>query len=370
MIITPDDFPLEKGAFLRIDLKGIQDNYLFMKRCSFSNVSAVVLKANAYGLGLCPIAEALEGVGVQDYFVTTLEEGIALRKVLGCVRIYILNGVVKGTEDILKFYDLVPVLLSLEQLSLWRVYAQKIQKKCLAILQVNVGMGRFGLSFDEAKMVQDDPRALNGIELLYILGHLSSASLSTHQNNEKEKNCFEEFLRIFPKIPATLANSAGILLGKPYHFDMTRMGIALYGGAPLEDQPNPLKAVVSLKARILQVLSLKKGMTVGYDGTYVMPKDGNVATVNIGFGDGFPRALSNKGHGILHGVKVPIAGRISMDWMSFDVTDVSEEAIRSGDLVTLLGKGLTLDGVAGCAGTTSYDLVSSLGSRLHRTYVR
>ena len=364
-----ESFPLEKGALLCIDLKALQDNYLFMKNLSSPRIASVVLKANAYGLGLCPIAKALFKVGVKDYFVTTLEEGIALRKTLGeDIHIYILNGVLKGTEDILNVHNLIPVLLSLEQLSLWRAYAQKIQKKCLAILQVNAGMGRFGLSFEEAKTVAEDPNGLEGVELLYILGHLSSASLSTHPRNEIERDCFEDFLALFPNVPATFSNSPGILLGKRYHFDMTRMGIALYGGAPLEDQPNSLKPVLSLKARILQVRSLKCGMTVGYDGTYVMPEDGRVATVNIGFGDGFPRALSNKGYGLIQGIKVPIAGRISMDWMSFDVTHIPEKDVAPGDLVTLLGGDLTIDSVAACAGTTSYDLISGLGARLHRTY--
>ncbi|MBS0186262.1 MAG: alanine racemase [Proteobacteria bacterium] len=363
-----DGFPLEKGALLLIDLKALQDNYLFMKDASSPSKAAVVLKANAYGLGLCPIAEALFKVGVKDYFLTTLEEGMLLRKALKDVRIYILNGVFKGTEDIFRDYDLIPVLLSLEQLTLWRAYAQKIQKKCRAILQVNSGMGRFGLSFEEAEALASDPRALEDLELLYILGHLSSASLSTHPSNEKERKAFEDFLALFPKIPATFANSPGILLGNRFRFDMTRMGIALYGGAPLEDKANPLKPVLSLKARILQVRSLKKGMPVGYDGTYVMPEDGQIATVNIGFGDGFPRALSNKGYGIIQGVKVPIAGRISMDWMSFDVTHVPQQVVP-GDLVTLLGGSLTIDSVASLAGTTSYDLISGLGARLHRTYV-
>lgn len=370
MVVTEasDGFPLEKGAMLLIDLKALQDNYLFMKQSSSKSKAAVVLKANAYGLGLCPIAIALFNVGVEDYFVTTIEEGMMLRKALGTVRIYILNGVFKGTEEVLKEHNLIPVLLSLEQLDLWRVYCQKIQKKGLAILQVNAGMGRFGVSLEEAEALVQDPTSLEGIELLYILGHLSSASLSTHPSNDTERKNFEAFLSLFPKVPATFANSPGILLGSQYRYDMTRMGIALYGGAPLEDQPNPLKPVLSLKARILQVRSLKKGMTVGYDGTYTMPEDGNIATVNIGFGDGFPRALSNKGYGLVHGVKVPIAGRISMDWMSFDVTHVQEEVVP-GDLVTLLGGPLTIDSVATLAGTTSYDLISGLGARLHRTYV-
>lgn len=362
------DFPPGKGALLTIDLEGVQQNYLLMQKMSSPSKCAVVLKANAYGLGLRPVARALSEVGVQDYFVTTLEEGLVLREELKSARIYILNGVFKGTEDVLTSHDLYPVLLSLEQLDLWRVHLQKSALKCPAVLQVNAGMGRFGISYEEALALEKDPKAFQGVDLLYILGHLSSASLSSHPSNEKERVQFEEFRRLFPNLSATLANSPGIFLGKPYHYDMTRVGIGLYGGAPLEDQTNPLKPILSLKARVLQVRSLKKGMGVGYDGLYVMPKDGRVATVNIGFGDGFPRSLSNKGYGLIKGHKVPIAGRISMDWMSFDVSDVPEEDVTSGTLITLLDDVLTIDKVATLAGTTSYDLISGLGARLYRTY--
>ena len=367
MSIQSDYFPLEKGAALEINLQNIQKNYFLMKHFSEPAVVSVVLKANAYGLGLYPIAEALVQVGVNDYFVSTLEEGMTVRRAVPKAHIYILNGVFKGTENVFEEHHLIPVLLSLEQIQLWRNYAASLQKKLPAILQVNIGMGRFGLSFEEAQRLSADD--FKGISLRYILGHLSSASLSTHPHNMQELKAFQDFYAVFPNTPATLANSPGILLGSSYHFDMTRIGIALYGGAPLEDQPNPLYPVLSLKARVLQVRSLQKGMTVGYDGTYIMPKDGRIATVNVGFADGFLRALSNKGYGKVGPFKVPIAGRISMDWMSFDVSDVPEEIMHPGALITLLDDELTIDAVASMAQTTSYDLISGLGSRLHRVYV-
>ena len=360
--------PPEKGGLLSINLEAIQKNYMLMRQKSHPARAAVVLKANAYGLGLKEISEALFAVGTEDYFVTTIDEGIILRDVLPSAQIYILNGVFKGTEEILQEKNLIPVLLSQEQVSLWKEHALKIGKKCKAILQVDTGMGRFGLSYEEAMALSQDIKGLAGIDLVYVLSHLSSATLSSHPNNPKELEKFKQVLKFFPKVPATLANSPGILLGSDYHFNMTRMGIALYGGAPCEDLPNLLAPVLSLKAKVIQVRSLKKDMPVGYDGTYVMPQDGRIATVNIGFADGFLRSLSNRGYGLIEGHKVPIVGIISMDWMSIDVTEVPESLIYPGSFITLLGESLTIDHVAKLGNTTSYDLISGLGSRFHRYY--
>ncbi len=368
-LTSPDAFLLEEHtAFLHVNLRGIQDNFTFMARQAPAAIPSAVLKSNAYGIGIDPVGKALWEVGAQHFFVSTVQEGVQLRALLSEATIYVLNGLQKGTESFFITHNLIPVLLDLPQIHRAQALATSRDETLPVILQVDVGMGRFGLSLDEARSLQATPELYNHLDVTYILGHLSCSSLSTHPANQEELETFSLFRSLFPRVKGTLANSAAILLGTPYHHDMIRMGIALYGGNPLEDQDNPLTQVLKIQARILQVRTLPEGTPLGYDRTHILKRNSRIATVNLGFGTGFFRNLSNCGLGYIDHYCLPILGRISMDWLSLDVTDVPETLSLPGTLVTFVDEFHTIDKLATLAHTTSYDFISQLGDRFHPLY--
>ena len=359
----------QKGAQVLIDTKKIKENFLYMAQQASPSIPTIVLKSDAYGMGLLPVAQVLLPQGIQHIFVSTLEEALILRSMYNQVAIYVLNGTWTYPLDILSQKNITPVLLSRRDIEHWNLQGEKEDKQLPAILQVDIGMGRFGLSIEEAKKFVSEQQKYPYIQFEFLLGHLSSASDPESLQNEIERQRFEKFRTLFPDLKSTLANSAGILLGKDYHYEMVRMAIALYGGAPLEKRPNPLQQAVTLQGRIVQIRDVKKGEKVGYDGLYVMPENGRIATLNIGFADGLPRALSNKGYAYIQGFKVPIAGRISMDWASLDVTHIPEEILANEQWATFIGEGIPVDEVASLASTTSYDILSRLSARVERIYI-
>lgn len=359
----------EKGAQLIVDLKKISENFLYMAAQAPQSIPAVVLKSNAYGIGLVPVAETLISQGAHHIFVSTLEEAITLRTLYPNIALYLLNGPWIYSLDILEENNIIPVLLDREDINRWHDQAKRKGKILPAILQVDVGMGRFGLNLKEAEDLALHLKELPYLRFEFLLGHLSSASNPNCPTNEKERLKFETFQALFPGIKSTLANSAGILLGKSYHYDMVRMAIALYGGFPLEKGTNPLHQTVTLQGRIIQIRSLEKGEKIGYDGLYTMPKKGRIATLNMGFADGLPRSLSNVGFAVIQGFKIPIAGRISMDWVSLDVTHVPEHLLTVGQWATFIGDEIPVDNMASLASTTSYDILSRLSTRIERIYI-
>lgn len=360
--------PLDRTVFLHIDLKGIQKNFTFMATQSPSAIPSVVLKSNAYGIGIQPVGKALWDAGARHFFVSTLQEGIQLRNLLPEALVYILNGLQEGTSNVFLTHNLTPVLLDLNQIQKAQEVAKGLSRKWTVLIQVDVGMGRFGLSLAEAQSLSQCPSLFSHLEIQYLLGHLSCGSLSSHPANQEELQAFRVFRSLFPGVKGTLANSAGILLGPEFHHDMTRMGIALYGGNPLEDRANPLTQVLEIQARILQVRTLPKGTPIGYDRTHTLHRDSRIATVNLGFGTGFFRNLSNCGIGYVNNISLPILGRISMDWLSVDITDAPEILTRPGSLITFVDTHHTIDELAALAKTTSYDFISQLGDRYHPLY--
>lgn len=358
----------QKGARLLIDKRKIKENFLYMVHQAPQSIPSIVLKSDAYGMGLLSVAQILLPQDVKHVFVSTLEEALALRSVYNQVAIYLLNGTWTYPLEILSQKNITPVLLSRRDIEFWNLQGKKEDKRLAAVVQVDIGMGRFGLSLEEAEKLASERQKYPYIQFDFLLGHLSSASDPDSFQNEIERKRFEEFRVLFPGLKSTLSNSAGILLGKAYHYDMIRMAIALYGGAPLEKRSNPLQQVVTLQGRIIQVRNLKKGEKIGYDGLYTMPEDGRIATLNIGFADGLPRALSNKGYAYIQGIKVPVAGRISMDWTSLDVTHVPEEILSQEQWATFIGEDIPVDEVASLTLTTSYDILSRLSVRVERIY--
>lgn len=356
------DQPSVKAPELSIDLSAIAENWLTFDSLSTAKTAAVV-KANAYGTGMVEATRALDRVGCGVFFVATPTEGTVLRTALPDPPIYVLAGLTDGAERGLYDYNLTPVLNDLEQISRWGSLCARTGSRPAA-LHVDTGMNRLGIHHTHAEAAVG---ALTkwGIDLALVMSHLACADQPTHPLNVVQLERFRNVLRFFPGVNASLCGSAGILLGPDYHFDLARPGVGLFGGNPVPDLPTKVEHVVSVRAPILQVHSLHEGDTAGYGARYQASGARLLATVGVGYADGFPRTLSNRGVALVGGVSAPYVGTVSMDSILLDVSEV--DSVK--DDVEMLGPGLTVDRLAELAGTIPNEILTGLGGRLVRKYV-
>jgi alanine racemase len=409
MVSDPAD---RAGAVLDIDLGAIAANWrLLAARVATAKCTAVV-KANAYGLGIAPVAAALAAAGCRTFFVATLDEGIGLRAILGKnAEIAVFNGPLAGTEAEFAAHRLVPVLNDLGQVESWRRLAVKAplphrgrgrdlsprdgrvrataadppspasglrpsapspalreRGKFPAMLHVDTGMARLGLSSRELATLVDDPDLHQGICWAGIMSHLACADTPDHPLNVAQLTRFSAARAHFPGLRASLAASSGIFLAGEFHHDLVRPGAALYGVNPRPGGPNPMRQVVTLKGKIVQVREIDSGESVGYGAAHVMSGPGRLATVAVGYADGWLRALSHRGCGRIAGRRVPLVGLVSMDLASFDVSAIDPASARPGDSIELLGADYGVDDAAADAGTIGYEILTALGARYHRRY--
>jgi alanine racemase len=358
------------GAILTIDLAAIAENYRFLQEQAQTAVCAAVVKADAYGLGAEKIAPVLAGAGCQHFFVAHLEEGIALRRTLGSgATIAVLHGPFAGTEADFIASDLVPVLSSLDQVSRWAATALASGTQLPAILQVDTGMARFGLSEADVRVLFDNHQQLDALDLRLVMSHLACADEPDHPANAMQLASFRQMGRILRCRRMSLTASSGIFLGPEYHFDLVRPGAALYGIAPQAGRPNPMRPVVRLQAKVLQVRDVPANTPVGYGHTAKTTTSSRLATVAVGYADGFLRSLSGRGGAWFNGSYLPIVGRVSMDSIVLDTTALPAGSLPPGALVDLIGPDQDLDALARDAGTIGYELLTSLGSRYHRQYI-
>lgn len=372
---TPPDDPaaVRAGAILTVDLDAIRANYQCLARELKGTVCAAVVKADGYGLGAARVGPALAAAGARQFFVALPDEAIALRAALAetapRAEIYVLGGPLRGAEADYLAHDIRPVLNSLGDVELWRALALRESRSLPAILHVDTGMNRLGLPPGELETLADDPSRLEGLAPAWLMSHLACAEDRANAMNAEQLVMFRAARAGLPKMPASLANSSGIFLGKEYHFDMARPGVALYGVNPTPGRPNPMTQVVHLKAKILQVRDVDAPQRVGYGATYRVLGSARIATVAVGYADGYLRSLSNRGVGIIGDTRVPVVGRVSMDLITFDLSTVPPEAAVPGAMIDLMGPNLDLDDIGERAGTIGYEILTALGSRYHRVYL-
>jgi alanine racemase len=342
---------------------------------------AGVVKADAYGLGVDRVAPALWAAGCRSFFVAVPEEGIGLRAVLPEAEIFVLNGLF-GPEAAPAYgeFRLMPVLGSQADISCWEAFGWDGDSPRPCALHVDTGMNRLGLTADEAYSFAEENALTGALTPRLVMSHLACADEPHHALNRQQLESFQAVRRAFADVESSLANSAGAFLGPDFAFDMVRPGIALYGGNPFTGLPNPMAPVVTAEARVVQVRHVKEGQTVSYGATMTLERDTTIAVASVGYADGYPRAGSGSGvvlrdviptglDGFLHGWKVPVLGRITMDLTLFDVTDLGPGVVGIGDWIELFGPNIAIDDAADAAGTIAYELLTRLGSRHHRRYV-
>jgi alanine racemase len=369
------------GGSLTIDLDALKANYAALAKICEPALTAGVVKADAYGLGIDHVVPALAEAGCTRYFVALPEEGAAVRAAAPDATVYVLNGLFSEESGGLYIENrLIPVLNSPADLRLWEVISGVSGERLLCAVHVDTGMNRLGLTVSEALAFAEENSLTRAVEPILVMSHLACADQPSHPLNRRQLESFQKVVAAFPGVESSLANSPGVLLGAEYHFSLTRPGIAVYGGALVSGSPSPMRPVVTAEARIVQVRHAQAGETVGYGASQTLARDTTIAIAAIGYADGYPRSSSAAGtplrqtnrpggSGFIQGRRVPILGRVTMDLTMFDVTDLGPDMVAKGDFIELFGPNLSIDEAAEAAGTISYELLTSLGRRYHRRYV-
>ena len=357
-------------AQLRVSLSVLARNYQELKRRSGAAECAPVVKADAYGVGLEPVARHLAGLGAGSFFVARAFEGAALRRVLHESRIFVFDGLGQGGVELCISHRLIPVLNTRAEVRVWCEEARRRKTKAQAALQIDTGMNRSGIPCDELAVFSGEARgAFDSLDLVLIMSHLACADAPEHAQNRKQLARFRTALAMLPPAPASLAATSGIDLGREFLFDLTRPGVGLYGGNPNPAKPNPYAMAVRLTAPVLQIRNLQPGECVGYGATFTADGPVRVAIVAAGYADGLIRALGPRGHAMLAGQRVRFAGRISMDLCALNVTSIAPGRLHEGMEAEFLGPELTLDEQASAAGTVHHEVLTSITQRTRRVYV-
>ncbi len=359
-------------GLLTIDLDAIITNWKTLESRGVPAECAAVVKADAYGCGLAPVTRALYVAGCKIFFVATLDEARLARKAAPSSTIFVLDGLFPLSGPQFAEITACPGIGDLTEMAEWDAFRSVSGWQGGMAIHIDTGMNRLGLNAAQAlPLASRLNQSGHGIKL--VMSHLACAEMPNHALNGKQINEFREIAHQFPGVTSSLANSSGVFLGQSAHFDLTRPGAALYGVNPTPEQPNPMKGVVTLQARIAQIRDIERGASVGYGATWTARKPTRLAIVAAGYADGYMRAASAadglRGADVMvAGVKCPLAGRISMDLIAVDITDVPAGKIHRGDFVTLIGDGLGVDDLAHPFGTIGYEVLTALGARYSRAY--
>lgn len=344
---------------LTVSLHNLAQNYRELCKKTQARAGAVV-KANAYGLGAEQVVQKLAKEGCDAFFVAHASEGAQIRPVVPNADIFVLQGVGQDNIDDIRQFRLTPVLATPE---MWHYWQQTGIQNIRPIIQVETGLNRLGFRQDDLKQLPSDLKQY----FSYVLSHLACADEQEHPLNAQQKQRFDN-IRGQLSLPATLSASDGVFLGDAYHYDMVRLGAAMYGLNTVQGQQTSLKPVLFVSAPVLQIASIEAGESVGYGASFVAEKPMKIAVISIGYADGLPRCLSQCGHVRLHGIEVPIIGRVSMDNIMCDVSCVP--SVQIGDMAHILDDVYRADDMAKQAGTIGYEILTDLGrgTRFCREY--
>lgn len=356
---------LTASAILTINLRAIQHNFTMLQRHVRQSCEiAPVIKTNAYGLGMIPVAKALRDKGAKRFFVATIEEALALRQSDALSTIHVLNGLWEKAMPEAVAARLTPVLTSKEQIAAWRQHTLQQETPLPCWIQVDTGMKRLGMPLSEATDIAEHMAQYAGLLIGGVMSHLASAYQTDNPYNEEQRLAFQQACKLFPQTPASFANSGALLLGTPYFYDIARVGRFLYGSVNgAGTLKEAIKPVVTLRGRLLQIQDVPKGATIGYDQTFTAPHKMRLATASLGYGDGYFQSISNKGYAKIATFKAPVVGRVSMDLTTLDVTAIPEAVLAQAEWATFLDDTLTIDKLASWAHTNVWEILTHLGKR-------
>lgn len=361
------------GGQLTVDLGALAKNWRALDKVSAGALTASVVKADAYGTGIEMASKALYAAGSRFFFVATPDEGIAVRTTLPDAHIFVLGGLYPGAANLYIRQSLMPVISSMDMLEEWLAKCVERNEAYPSAFHFDTGMNRLGFRLNEAVLVRERIERL-GYAPQMVMSHLACSDIPNHEKNRTQLALFGSVLNQFPGIPASLANSAGMMTGRDYHFQMVRPGIALYGGRAVNGRKNPMANVVTLHVPVLQVKEARTGETVGYGASYSLSRDSRLAILGHGYADGFFRTLSATnqrpgGKVYLRGKLCPIVGKISMDLSIVDITELGPNLPKPGEGAEVIGPNISVDEQADAAGTIGYELLTALKGRYTRNYV-
>lgn len=359
------------GAILTIDLDAVKSNYAYLNAQTADAVRcAAVVKADAYGLGAARVVPALYDAGCRFFYVACLDEALAFPGFFDTFPNDITVAVFDGLLPFSAFDApgwILPVINTPDGLYKQAEKAGRLGRALPAILHVDTGMNRLGVSMRELDDILSDG-VPDGVRIVQVMSHLACAEEQGRDMNERQLGRMRDVAARFPDARACFANSSGIFLGSEYHFDMVRPGCSLYGINPVPARDNPMRQPVTLEARVLQIRDAEQGETVGYGATHGFDAPAKLATLSLGYADGYLRCLSDRGRAFVGEQAVPVVGRVSMDLISVDITGISGTNLKVGDMVEILGAHQTADDIADDADTIGYEVLTSLGQRYRRRY--
>lgn len=359
---------------ITVDLGQIGANWKALAAKVAPAACGAVVKANAYGLGAERVLPALARAGCTTFFIATPDEAEAARKFSPAAEIYALDGLVGNSAAVFVRLGVKPVLSTLDDVVAWSALCRARGEKLSAALHIDTGLNRLGLPARDVRHLAADPTMMAGIKLELVMSHLASADNPRDPKNRDQLLAFETLSILFPGVPRSLAASDGLMLGPAYHFDLARPGYALYGGQASQMAPAPVKSAVTVAARILSVADVAPGETVGYSATWRAKRPSRIATIAAGYADGVPRTASAPdgrpgGHVMITGHLAPLVGRVSMDLITVDVTDLPEGAAMPGEFAKLICDELSIEDAGFSAGTIGYEILTRLGPRFPRLYL-
>jgi alanine racemase len=353
---------------LTVDLDALAANLAVLREAAGGAECAPVVKSDGYGLGAGPVGRRLWREGARSFFVARVAEGEALRRALGPARpatIYVLDGLAPGSEGRLAAADLVPALMTWEQVEAAVDLAKANAAPLPVALHVDTGMNRQGVTPEQALGLAADAGRRARLDVRLIMSHLGSAARPDDPRNAAQLQRFGPVRAAWPEARASLAASAGIFLGPDYRFDLVRPGVSLYGGGP-QERPDPrIAAVAKLEAPLLQVRQVAAGETIGYGASVQAPRPMRLGIVAAGYADGIIRAARAGGYAWAAGARRPLV----VVTMNILAVDLGEAPLAPGDPVELLGPHAFLDDLAAAAGSVAHECLTRLQAVGERTYL-
>lgn len=347
-----------------MDLAAIADNWRLLAARAAPGQCGACVKADAYGLGLAPVARVLAAAGCAEFFVATAHEGAAVRRHAPHALVYVLGGYRHAEAAAYADRMLVPALNDLGQVAAWHAD----HGRAPAALQIDTGMARLGLTPEDLATLIADAHRRARLDIALLVSHLACADRPADPRNAAQREAFEAARQALGAPRASLAASSALFLGDAYRYDLARPGAALYGVNPEPGRPNPMRAVVRLEAPVLQVRDVRAPTGVGYGATFEATPPARLAALGIGYADGYPRAAGNRARVRIAGVEVPVVGRVSMDVVTVDIGALPAGAVDGGTQAVLLDDGYGVDALAAAADTIGYEILTRLGSACARCY--